>query len=439
MPSFAQYLDRQVPRYTSYPTAPHFSGAVDGPTYGRWLAELDPDLPLSLYFHIPFCNTLCWFCGCHTTIVNAYAPVTAYLDRLLAEVDRVADALPGRFAVKHIHWGGGSPTILTDEDWSRTMAALHARFTIAPDAEIAVELDPRDTTEAYVRALAAAGVNRCSLGVQDFDPVVQKAVNRVQPYEVTERVVGWLRDHGISALNIDLMYGLPFQTEEGVAAMADQALTLSPDRVALFGYAHVPWMKDHQKLLPEDRLPAAEARWAQSEAARARLLSSGMLPIGFDHFARPGDSLATGRRHRNFQGYTADAAPVLLGFGASAIGSLPQGYVQNIPGIDEYSAAVDNGNLATYRGIALTDEDRIRRTVIERLMCDLSVDLEKAAPGRNFTAELAELAPLIVDGLVVVEGNRISVTERGRALVRVVAATFDGYLHKGRARHSRAV
>ena len=227
MPSFAQYLDRQVPRYTSYPTAPHFSGAVDGSAYGRWLAGLDPDLPLSLYFHIPFCDTLCWFCGCHTTIVKSYAPVAAYLDRLLAEVARVADALPGRFAVRHIHWGGGSPTILTGEDWSRTMAALRARFDIAAGAEIAVELDPRDTTEAYVRALAAAGVNRCSLGVQDFDPEVQKAVNRIQPFEVTARVVGWLRGHGIQALNIDLMYGLPFQTEEGVAAMADKALTLA--------------------------------------------------------------------------------------------------------------------------------------------------------------------------------------------------------------------
>lgn len=439
MTTLAQRHDVRVPRYTSYPTAPHFSGAVDSGVYRRWLGELDPGVPLSLYFHIPFCDTLCWFCGCHTTIVRNYAPVARYLDRLLAETGRVADALPARFTVSHLHWGGGSPTILTGDDWARTMTALRARFDVAADAEIAVELDPRDTTEDYVRALAAAGVNRCSLGVQDFDAEVQKAVNRIQPFETTARVVGWLRAHGVAALNLDLMYGLPHQTVARVEAMVERALELAPQRVALFGYAHVPWMKAHQTLLPEALLPDADARWAQFDAARARLLAAGFAPVGFDHFARPDDTLARGRPHRNFQGYTADECPVLLGLGASAIGSLPQGYTQNAAAIDAYEASMDAGGFATYRGIALSDDDRVRRAIIEALMCVLAVDLDAVAPGRDFAAARAALAPLEADGIVRVDGARIAVTEAGRPLVRLVAAAFDAYLDRGEARHSRAV
>jgi oxygen-independent coproporphyrinogen III oxidase len=329
--NLAERYDMRVPRYTSYPTAPHFTEAVGSDRYVEWLGELKPGQDVSLYFHIPFCDTLCWFCGCHTKIVRNYKPVTEYIKVISKEISLISSRVSGRVKASHIHWGGGSPTILTGDDWRQIMDWIGKHFDIASDAEIAVEMDPRDTTEEYVKALAGAGVNRASIGVQDFDPEVQKAVNRIQSFETTERVVGWLRDHGITGLNMDLMYGLPHQTTERVVSTVDQAVTLAPQRIALFGYAHVPWMKAHQKLIDADTLPDTAARWDQAQAAANRLVEAGYEAIGLDHFARSDDSLAKARRdgrlHRNFQGYTVDEAPVLLGFGASAIGSLPQGYV----------------------------------------------------------------------------------------------------------------
>jgi oxygen-independent coproporphyrinogen-3 oxidase len=440
--------DLNVPRYTSYPTAPHFSDAVDEQTCRGWLGALDPALSLSLYFHIPFCAAMCWFCGCYTKIVNRYEPVAQYLEAMLREIDLVADALPARFAAGHLHWGGGSPTMLTGADWRRTVDHLRTRFDFASDAEIAVEADPRTATEAYIKALAAAGVNRVSIGVQDFHPEVQQAINRIQPFEVTRRVMDWLRGYGIDHINMDLMYGLPYQTLERVIDMADQALTLRPGRIALFGYAHVPWMKPHQKLISEHTLPDTAARWQQSDAVSARLVEAGYVAIGLDHFALPDDdlarALARGHLHRNFQGYTTDAAAVLLGFGASAIGSLPQGYVQNLSPIGGYKKAVAAGHIPVARGVAVDDEDRLRRDVIERLMCDLDVDLGAICAGHgvspdHFSHEKAELDRLQADGIVRIEGERISVTAEGRPLVRLVAATFDRHLGKGQARHSRAV
>lgn len=431
--------DLRVPRYTSYPTAPHFSAAVDGDVYRAWLAALDPAGPLSLYFHIPFCDSLCWFCGCYTKIVQRYEPVREYLEVLLAEVDLVAGALSGRFTASHLHWGGGSPTMLTGEDWLRTVDRLRARFDLADDAEVAVELDPRDTTEAYVEALARAGVNRASIGVQDIDPEVQAAINRIQPFEVTARVVGWLRHHGIRAVNLDLMYGLPHQTGERVAAMVERALTLRPSRVALFGYAHVPWMKSHQRMIDEGALPGAGQRWRQFEIASSALVSAGYVPVGLDHFASPEDGMATaaghGRLRRNFQGYTVDEAPVLLGLGASAIGSLPQGYAQNHPPLRQYGEEVTAGRFPIARGLALSENDRLRRSIIERLMCDLEVDVDPA----RFAPELARLAPLEADGVVEISGGHLRITPQGRPLVRLAASAFDAYLDVGEKRHSRAV
>ncbi|MGF1641183.1 MAG: oxygen-independent coproporphyrinogen III oxidase [Rhodospirillales bacterium] len=444
----ADKYDTRVPRYTSYPTAPHFSPAVDETVYRRWLAGLDPAQPLSLYFHIPFCDSMCWFCGCYTKIVNRYQPIRDYLDVLEREIALVADALPGRPAASHLHWGGGSPTMLTGEDWLSLVGRLRRCFDIAGDAELAVELDPRTATEAYVEALAAAGVNRASIGVQDFHADVQAAINRIQPFEVVERVCGWLRRHGIAAINLDLMYGLPHQTVQRVVDMVENAGRLHPARVALFGYAHVPWMKSHQKLIDEATLPGAGERWRQFEAASARLRSLGYRPVGLDHFARPDDSLAvaaaTGRLRRNFQGYTTDAAAVLLGFGASAIGSLPQGYVQNTAPLKDYRAAVDADRLPIARGLALAADDRVRGEIIERLMCDLAVDVAAVADRHRtdasvFADAFDRLAPLAADRLVVVDRGRITVTEAGRPLVRLAAAAFDAYLHRGGARHSRAV
>lgn len=444
--------DLKVPRYTSYPTAPHFTKEVNDAVYRGWLDTLDPGQALSLYFHIPFCDSMCWFCGCYTKIVNKYQPIRSYLDVLHQEIDLLADALPGRLSASHLHWGGGSPTMLTGGDWLALVGKLRQRFDIADGAQIAVELDPRDATEDYVAALAAAGVNRASIGVQDFHPDVQAAINRIQPFEVVERVCGWLHRHGIADINLDLMYGLPHQSTERVLDMVDNAARLEPARVALFGYAHVPWMKSHQKLIDEAALPGADERWRQFDAASQRLEALGYRPIGLDHFARPDDDLAValeqGRLNRNFQGYTADDAAVLLGLGASAIGHLPSGYVQNTSPLKDYRETVAAGRLPVARGVEMSPDDKLRGEIIARLMCELAVDLRAVAdrhgaPDMDFAAELARLAPLVTDGVVIVDDLRLKVTPAGRPLVRLVAAAFDAYLTRSgdheQQRHSRAV
>ena len=440
-------IDRTLPRYTSYPTAPHFHAGIDGETYGRWLDELTPDLPLSAYVHVPYCDTLCWFCGCHTKITQRYRPVAQYLEGLLAEIDLVADRLRSPRILGHVHWGGGTPTILEPGGIIALDAHLARRFQIAPDAEFAVEIDPRGLDRARVAALACAGITRASLGVQDVDADIQRAINRIQPFEVTARAVEWLRADGVGAINLDLMYGLPHQTARHVATTVDAALSLEPARVSLFGYAHVPWMKPHQRMIPADALPDGAARIAQLAVARDRLERAGYQAIGLDHFARPDDALALaarkGRLRRNFQGYTADDAPALLGFGASAIGALPSGYAQNDPDIRAWRRRVHAGAFATARGIALTPDDRFRGHVIERLMCDLAVDLDAVARMHRqdpaaLGPERRALADLAAQGVVVLDGSRVTVPEASRALVRVVAAAFDRYLARGTGRHSRA-
>ena len=446
--AIASKYDLRVPRYTSYPTAPHFGPQVDADVYRGWLAALDPAADLSLYFHVPFCESLCWFCGCHTKIVRRYEPVANYLETLFEELDLVADILPARFRVRHVHWGGGSPTMLQPDDWRRAADRLNARFDIASDAEIAVEMDPRTATEDSVAALAQVGVNRASIGVQDFDPAVQSAINRVQPFEVTARVIDWLRGHGIGDINMDLMYGLPHQTLAGVVSMADKAVSLRPNRIAVFGYAHVPWMKTHQRLIPEDALPGADDRWEQFGGISDRLVAAGYVAVGLDHFALPKDSLAValadGLLRRNFQGYTVDPAAALLGIGASAIGVLPQGYAQNAAPLHAWRKAVEAGQPSVTRGVPLGWEDKIRGVVIERLMCDFYVDLaaecrRNQVPPDYFSPELEALSPLIADGIVELDGARISVTAQGQPLVRIVAALFDSYITAGAERHARAV
>ena len=441
--------DLRVPRYTSYPTAPHFHPGVGSEQYGQWLSQLDPATELSLYLHIAYCAEMCWFCGCHTKITQRYTPVAAYMKALLGEVDLVSKALPERMKVRHIHFGGGSPTILDPEDFVRTIEALRQNFAVKPDAEIAVELDPRTATAIYISAMKRAGVTRASLGVQDFDPQVQQAINRIQPYEITAQTVKWLRQFEIPEINMDLMYGLPHQTLDGLIDTIDRAVAFDPKRIALFGYAHVPWMKKHQRLIPPESLPDTAARWRQYEDACARLVDHhGYVQIGLDHFAKPDDemavALAAKRLNRNFQGYTTDTATVLVAFGASGIGSLPQGYVANVGEIHFYQQAIAEGRLPIQRGIAISDDDRLRRRIIERLMCDLEVDLDKVAAefghsGKEFSAELAALEPMIGDGLVTIDGHRIFVTPEGRTLVRAVGSAFDRYLKQGEQRHSKAV
>jgi oxygen-independent coproporphyrinogen-3 oxidase len=448
MITLTEKYDLMVPRYTSYPTAPHFNDSVKGDLYRQWLEALDVDTPLSLYFHIPFCDEMCSFCGCYTKIVKRYDPVANYVEVLLDEIDLVAKALPARFKASNLHWGGGSPTMLKGTDWKRIIERLRSRFDVTDDAAIAVELDPRTATEDYVQALQNAGVNRASIGVQSFDADIQKAINRIQPYEMTAQVIGWLRKYGIDHINMDLMYGLPNQTTEMCVREAELTIGLKPARVALFGYAHVPWMKSHQKLIDEDALPDAGERWQQFEASSAKFIEAGYIAVGLDHFSLPDDEMSTalneGELHRNFQGYTADSAPAMIGFGASAIGQLQQGYIQNISPLKKYRESIAAGNFPIERGIELSKDDRIRGYIIERIMCDLNVDLDAVCDKfsmskATFVPEMEKLIPLSEDGIISLLANTITVTEIGRPFVRLVAAAFDAYLDSGKGRHSRAV
>jgi oxygen-independent coproporphyrinogen-3 oxidase len=446
----ARYAEARLPRYTSYPTAPHFTPAVDAETYAGWLDALPEDVELSLYLHVPFCAELCLYCGCHTTVARRYAPVAAYVELLEREIDIVAARLRSGARVSYLHWGGGTPTILSAEDWRRLGRRLGDRFRFEPEAEIAVEIDPRTLCVERVEALAETGVNRASLGVQSFEPAVQQAIGRIQSPEQTRRAAEALRRAGIAQLSLDLMYGLPHQTVGNLRDTIDEALAVEPDRISLFGYAHVPWMKRHQALLPEAALPRPIERVAQAEAAAERIVGAGYARIGLDHFALSEDPIAraldSGALRRNFQGYTTDRAPALIAFGASAISRLPQGYAQNAPGVPAYRTAVKAGQPATARGIALTAEDRLRAEVIERLMCDLAVDLDEVCArhgvaATHFAAEFARIDALQDEGLARRSGARIEVEPEARDLVRAVGAVFDARLAPAAAigRHASAL
>jgi len=445
-PNLLKYLDRRLPRYTSYPTAVQFSSGVGAATYQCWLAALEAAEPVSIYIHIPFCAELCLYCGCHSTVARGYAPVAAYVDLLEREIALVG-GIAGRCRVSQVHWGGGTPNVLTPQDFMRVMAAIETHFTMTPQTELAVEIDPRTLTQAHVAAFSKAGITRASVGVQDFEPRVQEAIRRVQSFDQTARAVDRLRAAGARSINLDLMYGLPCQTVETIEQTARHVLALEPQRIAIFGYAHVPWMKRHQRLLPERELPAAMDRMAQARAAADVLISAGYQPIGLDHFATTDDELVrhqrAGKLRRNFQGYTTDQSRNLLGFGTSAIGILHDGYVQNAAATPAYRDAIRNGRLATVRGCALTDEDRLRGDIIERLMCDLYVDLEErcASHDRNasdFAAELSRIDDLVRSGLVKRTGSKLSVPETKRHFIRAVCAVFDAYLTSDTSRYSQA-
>ncbi|PTY38427.1 oxygen-independent coproporphyrinogen III oxidase [Saccharospirillum sp. MSK14-1] len=442
--------DLRLPRYTSYPTAPHFHSGIQGEQFARWLGELDPAQPLSLYLHVPYCEKMCWFCGCNTQITHRYQPVSQYVDLLLEEIDQRLSLLPHgqRFNVAHLHFGGGSPTILSASDLNRIMELLRSRLDILPTAEVALEMDPRTSTDAFIDAMAANGFNRASIGIQDFNPAVQKAVNREQSLEDVADIINKLRAKGINGINVDLMYGLPNQSVETLINTVDQTIGLRPDRLSIFGYAHVPWMKKHQQVIATDTLPDVEERWAQYEAIQNQLAAHGYQAIGLDHFAHRNDSLAIAQRngelHRNFQGYTTDNAEALIAFGPSAISSLPQGYAQNLTGVGDWRKAIAQGNSALAKGVAVDAEDTLRRDIINRLMCDLSVDLSdlcaqhQTFPDR-FLPELDRIRAMTGDGIVEVNGWNIQLTETGRPLVRAVCAAFDGYLEANAQRHSAAV
>lgn len=444
----ADKANLSVPRYTSYPTAPHFTAAVTGEDYKGWLESLDPAEPLSLYLHVPFCKKMCWYCGCNTKVVARYDPVFDYADLLRQEISLLVRTLPGRFTVSHIHWGGGTPTILSGDDFTSIMSLIAREFDYTDTAERAIEIDPRTVDRHKIAALAEAGINRASLGIQDFSPRVQQAINRVQSFELTEEVVHSLRLEGISNLNFDLMYGLPTQNVDDILRTVDLSHRLRPNRIALFGYAHVPWMKSHMKLIKDEDLPDTEARLQQSEWAAQRLLDLGYKQVGFDHFASITDDMAValenGTLQRNFQGYTTDTASSLIGIGASSIGRTPKGYVQNATPVHDYKAAIEAGRFPIAKGIATSRDDDMRRQVIERLMCDLSVDLAALTEqyGQDltyFAVELDALQEFEEEGYVVLNSGKLSITPPGRQLVRVICALFDIYLKQGLARHSKAV
>jgi oxygen-independent coproporphyrinogen-3 oxidase len=448
-PIIAKYAQRRVPRYTSYPTAPYFESGFPEATWRSWLAKAPHDASLSLYLHVPFCKKVCWYCGCNMKLAAREDPVRAYAKTLAREIRLLAAAASAN-GVGHVAWGGGTPTALPIDCFRMLMETLRAEFTLAPDAEVAVEIDPRTLEDDMAWALGEMGFNRASFGVQEFDATVQETINRVQPFEVVRRGVENLRRAGVCAINFDLMYGLPHQTVESLSATVERAVDLGPSRIALFGYAHVPWMAKNQRMIPEDSLPGAEARFAQAEEAAHLLVRHGYERIGLDHFALPSDPMTkafhAGRLRRNFQGYTDDQSEWLLSLGATSIARTPYGYAQNIVETGAWSRAVEAGHLPVHKGLPFRGDDALRSAVIERLMCDMSVDVSATAFAFGespdyFTAELAALKPFVEDGLATIDRGRLTVFDSGRPALRAIAAAFDAYLtpESTEKRHAVAV
>jgi oxygen-independent coproporphyrinogen-3 oxidase len=440
--------ESRVPRYTSYPTAAQF-GAVEEASYRAWLRDgIGPQDRLSLYLHVPFCRDLCWYCACHTRPTRSDARILRYAAALEAEAALLEQALPPHGGVSHLHFGGGTPTMLGVAGLRRLVPMLRRRFSIRPDAELAIELDPRVLTAEMADTLGALGFTRASLGVQDVAPEVQALIGRPQQAEMVELAMQRLRAAGIAAVNLDLMYGLPGQSVAHVERSAYFGAALGADRVAVFGYAHVPWMRPAQRAIDAVLLPDTAERLAQAEAAEAVLLGAGYEALGLDHFARPDDPMALAARRgalrRNFQGYTTDAAPVLLGLGASAIGSLPGGFAQNEADERRYAEAIAAGRLPVVRGVATTAVDRLRAAMIEAVMCRFAID--PAAPEWRAPAAAAILRAVMpglealeAEGLLRRDGARLVVEGAARRFVRQVAACFDAYLSPGARRHSAAV
>lgn len=449
----ARYREERLPRYTSYPTAPHFTRAVGGHEYGDWLASLAPDATGSLYIHIPFCRSMCWYCGCHTTITRHDKPIADYIGVLSREIELVASRIGHRLRVRHIHFGGGTPTIMTTECLAQLMGVLRAKFAIEPGCEIAVEIDPTTLTDDMIPALSAAGVTRASLGVQTCDPVVQQAIHRVQSVAQTRAASEGLRSAGITGVNFDLIYGLPYQTVESCLDTVARCVEMRPDRFAVFGYAHIPSFKKHQRVIDEAALPDGEARFAQAEAIADALQSAGYRRIGLDHYALPQDEMVHAQKdgvlRRNFQGYTTDTCDALIGFGASSIGHLPDGYVQNEVGLPAYTARIARGELATAKGYAMTQDDRLRAEIIERIMCDFAVDLDFVcarhdACASDVIASALRLDEFEAEGMIARDGSHLELMPDARHMVRSVAAEFDAYLGNApgdavRPVHSKAV
>ena len=439
-------FDARVPRYTSYPTAPQFSAAVGPSIFGDWVAAVRPGSRISLYLHVPFCRRLCWFCACRTQGTSSEDPVIAYVETLQTELKHLKRTLPEGVTLSRLHWGGGTPTMIPAPQMT---ALARSIFDVAPlgdGAEFSVEIDPNEIDEARLDALAAAGMNRASIGVQDFDPEIQQVIGRDQTYEVTRKAVEMIRARGVGSLNADILFGLPHQTRARLADSVQKLLSLSPDRVALYGYAHVPWMARRQQMIPSDTLPRPEERLALFETAQELFAWDGYDEIGIDHFARATDGLAVAARNgtlrRNFQGYTDDTAKVLIGLGASSISKFPQGYAQMNPATSGWTKAVRAGDFATVRGHAFKGEDTLRARIIEALMCDFAVETDELV--RDFGADRPVLDALFAPvaekfGAFVVHDRRgLSIPPEGRPLTRMIATHFDQYA-MAKTGHSSAI
>lgn len=435
-------FDAKVPRYTSYPTAPHFSDRVGGETMRDWVRAVPAGGQISLYIHVPFCRRLCWFCACRTQGTKTAAPVAAYLETLYSEIDMLARTLPEGVTLNRLHWGGGTPTLLSPEMVASLAGRIAKVLPFAEGAEFSVEIDPNEIDGARVDALAAAGMTRASIGVQDFDPDIQAVIGRDQSFEVTASAVDSLRAAGVQSLNADILFGLPHQTSERITDSVGKLLSLGPDRVALYGYAHVPWMARRQSLIPSDALPTPEERLALFEIARNLFTWDGYAEIGIDHFAIPSDSLAkaqaAGHLRRNFQGYTDDQSDTLIGLGASAISRFPQGYAQNNPATSRYVAAIRDGVFSTSRGHAFGGDDLMRARMMERIMCDFEVTATEFGDKADAALSLMQSAFQAFDGTLVLRNDQLIIPAASKALARLVARHFDAYMvHEGR--HASAI
>ena len=435
-------FDARVPRYTSYPPATQFSDQVGPRDIRNWITKIAPGTKISLYLHIPFCRRLCWFCACRTQGTTTLAPLAHYMQTLATELDLLRQNLPDGVRLGRVHWGGGTPTLLDSDMIDELAEHVRAVGPFADDAEFSVEIDPNEIDQARVTALAKAGMTRASIGVQDFDPMIQEVIGREQSFEVTQAAVDMLRVAGVDSLNTDILFGLPHQTQERITASINKLLSLGPDRVALYGYAHVPWVARRQNLIPSDALPTPRERLDLFEVARKLLTWDGYREIGIDHFALPDDGLAQAQANdtlkRNFQGYTDDQSEVLIGVGASSISRFPQGYAQNAPSTSRYHSAVEGGDFATVRGHKFTAEDRIRGPIIEALMCRFEISVHDAPDNADVVRALIRGAQARFGDAVHVSEDRLVIRPEARALTRVIARHFDTYEVEA-GRHASAI
>ncbi len=439
--SLLKKFDKPGPRYTSYPTAPLFSSSFGRKEYEEEIVRTNAaerGSNLSLYFHFPFCDTLCYFCGCTTIVTNNQSRIADYLLRLKAEIDLLSSRIaPGRQVVQ-MHWGGGTPTYLTPEQISDIAEYIQKRFTFSDSPEISVEIDPRGLTFEHLQALRNSGFNRVSLGLQDFNGDVQRAINRNQSEEMTRQAIAFSRQLGFSSLNLDLIYGLPYQTPESFSATLDKVIDIHPNRIAAYNFAYVPWIKPHQKLIHEDDLPTPEMKLRILTLIIERLVEAGYVYIGMDHFATADDELTIAQRqhtlYRNFQGYSTNAGCDLFGLGMSAISHIGSVYAQNAKHIEDYESAVDAGMLPTEVGYHMSADDQLRKYVIMRLMCDLVLNTEEVERrfqidfNQYFETSLTQLKPLLDDGLLLHQGASYTVTMNGRLFLRNIAMCFDAHL-----------